>query len=137
MHTRSDHSGLALAQRKFHPVARVLDRLSREIEKQYGRSAALKPRGSIQQTAGNIYEVQYALRAPQEAKLSLTFMVIGDDADLLLLKQQEQSGPDDNRANPGQVDQRVYRLGDVETIKTAVKERIINHLSVQDRPVGH
>ena len=57
MHTRSEHSRLALAQRKFDPLAHVLDRLSREIEKEYGRSAALKPRSSIQQTAGNVYEV--------------------------------------------------------------------------------
>jgi hypothetical protein len=117
-----------LAQTKFDPLAHVLDRLSREIEKEYGRSAALKPRGSMQQTAGNVYEVQYALREPQEASLSLTFMVVGDDADLLLLKQQEQSGPDDHRSDPGQVDQRVYQLGEVEAIKMAVKEKILDHL---------
>ena len=128
MHTRSDHSRLALAQRKFDPVARVLDRLSRDIEKEYGRSAALKPRGSMQQTAGNVCEVRYALREPHEADLSLTFMVVGDDADLLLLKQQEQSEPNDTGADPGQVDQRVYRLAEVETVKTAVKEKIIHHL---------
>src|SRR5829696_3534198 len=108
MQTKSD---LALAQAKFDPVARVLDRLARDIEKEYGRSAALKPRGSMQQTAGNVYEVSYALREPREANLSLTFMVVGDDADLLLLEQQEQSRPDDTGADPRKVDQRVYRLG--------------------------
>ena len=82
----------------------------------------------MQQTAGNVFEVRYALREPQEAKLSLTFMVVGDDADLLLLEHQEPSGPDDNRADPGQVDQRVYRLGEVEAIRAAVREKIIDHL---------
>ena len=128
MHTKSDHGRLARAQTKFDPVARVLERLSTDLNKEYGRSAVLKPRGSMQQTAGNVYEVQYALREPQEASLSLTFMVVGDDADLLLLKQHEKSGPDDHRSDPGQVDQRVYRLGEVETIKAAVKEKIIDHL---------
>ena len=128
MHTKSDRGRLARAQTKFDPVARVLERLSTDLKKEYGRSAVLKPRGSMQQTAGNVCEVQYTLREPQGANLSLTFMVVGDDADLLLLQRQAQSGPDDSRADPGQVDQRVYRLGEVETIKAAVKEKIIDHL---------
>ena len=128
MHITSDHSRLAVAQTKFDPVARVLSRLSTDLEREYGRSAVLKPRGSMQQTAGNVCEVQYALYHPQKANLSLTFMVVGDNADLLLLEHQEPSGPDDNRADPGQVDQRVYRLGEVETIGAAVKEKIIDHL---------
>jgi len=115
-----------LAQAKFQPVARVLDHLSREIERDCGRPAVLKPRGAMEQTAGNVCEVRYALRCPQEVDLSLTFLVVGDDADLLLLRKQA-TGPDDARADPGQVDQRVYQLGEVEAIKMAVKEKILDH----------
>ena len=48
MQTKPDQGRLALAQAKFDPVARVLDGLSKDIEKEYGRSAVLKPRGSMQ-----------------------------------------------------------------------------------------
>ena len=128
MQTKPDQGRLALAQAKFDPVARVLDRLSKDIEKEYGRSAVLKPRGSMQPTAGNAYAVRYTLRDPEEARLSLTFIVVGDNADLLLLKGQDRSGPRDDRADPGQVDQRVYRLREVEEIKAAVKQKIVDHL---------
>ena len=104
MQTKSDHGNLALAQAKFDPVARVLDRLSKDIETEYGRSAVLKSRGSMQQMAGNAYAVRYTLRDPEEARLSLTFLVVGGDADLLLLKGQDRSGSRDARADPGQVD---------------------------------
>jgi hypothetical protein len=126
MQTRSDQGRLALAQAKFEPVARVLDRLSCEIERDCGLPAVLKPRGAMQQTARNVCEVRYALRCRQEVDLSLTFLVVGDDADRLLLKKQA-SGPDDNRTDPGQVDQRVYQLGEVEAIKTAVREKIVDY----------
>jgi hypothetical protein len=126
MQAKPEQARLSLAQAKFDPVARVLDHLSRDIEKEYGASAVLKPRGSMQQMAGNAYAVRYTLRDPEEARLSLTFLVVGDDADLLLLKGQDQSGS--ARANPGQVDQRVYRLQEVEEIKAAVKKKIIDHL---------
>ena len=128
MQTKSD---LALAQAKFDPVARVLDRLSKDIEKEYGRSAVLKSRGSMQQMAGNAYAMRYTLREPDKARLSLTFLVVGDDADLLLLKGQDQSGSRDARVDPGQVDQRVYRLRELEEIKAAVKQKIIDHLRGQ------
>ena len=35
MQTKPDHGRLAFAQAKFDPVARVLDRLSKDIEKEY------------------------------------------------------------------------------------------------------
>jgi len=128
MQAKPEQARLSLAQAKFDPVARVLDHLSRDIEKEYGASAVLKPRGSMQQMAGNAYAVRYTLRDPEEARLSLTFLVVGDDADLLLVKGQNRSGSRDGRANPGQVDQRVYRLQEVEEIKAAVKKKIIDHL---------
>jgi hypothetical protein len=128
MPTNVYQSRLALAQAKFRPLARVLDRLSEDIEKEHGRPAALKPRGAMEQTAENAFAVRYALRQPDEARLSLTFRIVGEDADLLLLEGHERSGSPDFRADPGQVDQCVYRLAEVEEIKAAVKAKIVDHL---------
>ena len=63
--------------------------------------------------------------------MSLTFYVVGDEADLILLQGQEQSSPRDIRADPGQVDQHVYRLERVEEIKEAVQEKVVAHLRSQ------
>ena len=128
MRTNIDQGHLALAQAKFEPVARVLDRLSKDFAKEYGRSSALERRGRMRQTAQNAYAVRYSLGHSHEARLSLTFMVVGEDADLILIQGQEGSGPRDIRADPGQVDQRVYRLDKVDDIKAAVREKIAAHL---------
>ena len=128
MPTKADHERPALAQAKFKPVARVLDHLSEDLRKEYGQPAALSRRGGMEQTAHNAFAVRYALRQPNESQLSLTFRIVGDDADLLLLERHERSSPRDITADPGRVDQRVYRLGEVEEIKAAVKEKIVDHL---------
>ena len=86
-----------------------------------------------------MFAVRYALRHPDEARLSLTFRIVGDDADLLLLEGQERLGLRDVKANPGRVDQRVYRLGEVEAIKAAVRAKIGPHASgapILYRPVA-
>ena len=129
MPTKIDHDRFALAEAKFEPVARVLDHLSEDIEKEHGHPAVLKRRGGIEQTARNAFAVRYSLRQPDEARLSLTFRIVGDDADLLLLEGQERLGLRDVKANPGRVDQRVYRLGEVEAIKAAVRAKIGPHAS--------
>jgi hypothetical protein len=54
--------------------------------------------------------------------------VTGEEAELVLLQSQERAGPQDIRANPGQVDQRVYRLESIDEIKEAVQEKIATHL---------
>jgi hypothetical protein len=138
MRTNVNRSRLALAEAKFGPIARVLDRLSEDVEKEHGRSAVLKRRSAMQQTARNAYVVQYSLRHPDEAQLSLTFIVIGEDADLLLMQGHERSGPRDFRADPGQVDQHVYRLEKIEEIKAAVQQKITAHLRAREaREVRH
>ena len=104
MPTNANQDRLAVAQTKFDSVARVLDRISEDLRKEHGRPAALKRRGPMEQTAQNVFAVRYALRQPDEARLSLTFRIIGDNADLLLLERQKRSGPGDVRANPGRVD---------------------------------
>jgi hypothetical protein len=86
----------------------------------------------MQQTAQNAYAVRYSLQYPDEAQLSLTFIVVGEDADLLLMQRHEPSGHRDIRADPGQVDQRVYRLGAIEEIKAAVQQKIAAHLRARE-----
>ena len=135
MRTNVDQSRLSLARANFKPIARVLDRLSEDVEKEHGPSAVLKRRGAMQQTAQNAYAVRYSLQCPDEARLSLTFIVVGDDADLLLMQRHDRSDPRDLRADPGQIDQRVYRLDEIEEIKAAVQQKISAHL--QTREVRH
>jgi len=132
MRTNVNHNRLALAQAKFEPIARVLDRLSEDVEKEHGRSAVLKRRSAMQQTAQNAYAVQYSLQYPDEARLSLTFIVVGEDADLLLMQRHERSDLRDIRADPGQVDQRVYRLEEIEEIKAAVQQKITAHFRARE-----
>ncbi len=136
MQTHVDHGRLALAQAKFTPVAQVLDRLAKDIEKDHGGSAELKQRSPMEVTAQNVYAVRYSLRHPDDVRFALTFIVTGEDADLLLVQAQERSGPRDIRAHPEQVDQHVYRLDEIDTIKQAVQEKIRSHLRTRQAQ-GH
>lgn len=117
-----------MARAKFEPVARVLDRLARGIETDHGRSATLKQRGPMEPAAQNAFTVRYTLGYPDEVRFALTFVVTGDDADLLLVHAQQHTGAEDIMADPGQVDQRVYRLEKIDEIRRAVQEKISTHL---------
>ena len=117
-----------MARAKFEPVARVLDRLARGIETDHGRSATLKQRGPMKPAAQNAFTVRYTLGYPDEVRFALTFVVTGDDADLLLVHAQQHTGAKDIMADPGQVDQRVYRLEKIDEIRRAVQEKISTHL---------
>ncbi len=92
----------------------------------------------MEPAAQNAYEVRYSLRHPDGVRFALTFIVTGEEADLLLLEAQERSGPENIKVNPAQVDQRVYRLEKIEEIKTAVQEKISAHLrSRAERSTHH
>ena len=123
-----DDGRLCVAQAKFLPVAQVLDGIAKDIEKEHGGSAVLKRRGEMHKLAENAYTVQYSLQQPDDVRLSLTFTVAGENADLLLVQDQERSSPDDIRTNPGQVDQHVYRLEQIDEIKHALQDKILSHL---------
>ena len=75
--------------------------------------------------------MRYCLGYPDEARLALTFVVTGKSANLLLLQAEEQSGPRKIRADPGPVDQHVYRVEEIDGIKRAVQEKIRAHLRTQ------
>jgi hypothetical protein len=128
MNTGADHGHLARARAKFEPVAQALNRLAKDIEKEHGQAAVLEQRSAMELTAQNTSTVRYALRHPDETRLSLVFIVTGEDADLLLLREQEHPGPQERQSNPGQVDQRVYRLEQIDEIKEAVQAKIVAHL---------
>src|SRR5918995_639652 len=123
-----DDGRLGLAKAKFMPVAQVLDGIAKDIEKEHGGSAVLKRRGPMHKLAENAYTVRYSLRQPDDVRLSLTFTVVGENADLILVQGPERLDLRDTRANPGQVDQHVYRLEQIDGSKHAVQEKILAHL---------
>ena len=49
-----------------------------------------------------------------------------------LLQCEERSDPRDTRANPGQVDQHVYRLEKIDEIKKAVEQTMSAHLQTRE-----
>jgi hypothetical protein len=133
MQTNGDDAHLALARTKFKPVARALDDVSKDLKQDHGRSAVLRQKGPMQQISQNTCRVQYTLQQPNEARLSLTFIVVGDEADCVLLQAQERLGSSDKRANPGQVDQHLYGVEELDDIKAAVRAKISAHLKLRAR----
>jgi hypothetical protein len=128
MHTNVDQRRLALARAKFEPLARVLDRLAQDIRKDYGRPTTLQQRSPMEPTARNAFTVWYSLEGPDKVQFALAFVVTGDDADLLLVQTRQHSGSRGVKADPGQVDQRVYRLENIDEIRRVVQEKISTHL---------
>jgi hypothetical protein len=121
---------LALARVRFEPVACMLDRLAEDIEKEHGQPAVLEQTGPMEPIAQNVCSVRYSLEYPDEARLALTFVVTGEGADLLLLQADEHDSRD-IRADPGPVDQHVYRVEEIDGIKRAVQEKIRAHLQTR------
>ena len=132
MHTNVDQGRLTLARAKFEPVAQVLGRLARGIETDHGRSATLKQRGPMEPAAQNAFTVRYNLGYPDKVRFALTFVVTGDDADLLLVQTQQHTGAKDIMADPGQVDQRVYRLEKIDEISKVIQDKIGAHLKTRE-----
>src|SRR3954452_21931605 len=127
MHTTGDHAHLALARARFKPVTRALDEVSKDLKRHLGRSAVLQQETPMQQISQSASRVQYVLPNADQDRLSITFIIVGDEADCVLL-QHHDSGAPDSRANPGKVDQQVYRLDRVDEIKQAVREKISAYL---------
>ena len=128
MHTNVDQRRLASARAKFEPLARVLDRLAKDIRNDHGQSSALEQRSPMEPTAQNAFTVRYSLRHPDNDRFALTFVVTGDDADLLLVQAQQHPSSRDVKTDPGQVDQRVYRLDEIDEIRRVVQEKISTQL---------
>ena len=118
-----------MASANFEPVQQFLDRMSETLTRHYGASTALERRGGMQPTALNTFEVTYSIPHSEDAPLSLTFIVTGDDADTILMQGRQRSTAGEVNAEPGQLDQRVYRLDRLNELKEALRARIIGHLS--------
>src|SRR3954471_3406671 len=101
MQTNGDRAHLALARAKFRPVARALDDVSKDFKQDHGQSAILQQKSPMQPISQNACRVQYPLQDPDEAPLWLTFVVVGDEADSVLLQGHERSGRSDSSADPG------------------------------------
>lgn len=130
--TDNNDTRLALARSNVKPIVRFLDRMRQVIAEDYGEDAQLEPRGELQPAAQNAYEIRYSLRHPDDARLALTFIVTGENADIVLLEGHERSEPRNLSANPGQVDQHAYRLHEIEALKNAVRAKIVDHLRARD-----
>ena len=117
-------SRLASARAKFEPLSRFLGHLSRVTLRKYDQHATLEQRDGFQETARNTYEVRYSLCRGGDDQPSLSFILTGDNADLVLV--QDNQPPQGE--SPGQVDQRVYRLDEMDDLKAAVQEKIISQL---------
>ena len=127
MHTTGDHAHLALARARFKRVARALNEVSKDVKRDLGRSAVLQQETPMQQISQSASRVQYVLPNADQDRLSITFIIVGDEADCVLL-QHHDSGVPESSANPGQFDQQVYRLDRVDEIKQAVREKISAYL---------
>ena len=120
--SRFNESGLKQARANFEPLRRFLDSLSQVIVRKYDRHASIKQQG-IQETARNTYDVRYSLNQAGRERLSLDFILTGDNADLVLLQDNKLGARE-----VGQVDQRVYRLDQIDDLKAAVEEKVISRL---------
>jgi hypothetical protein len=118
-----------LAATNFEPIQVFLDEFSERLANEYGPSATLERRGGMQPTAKNAFQVQYSLRIAGDVPLSLAFILTGANADLILLQGHQRSAARDVSANPGQFDQHVYRLEELDELKEALREKIIDHLA--------
>ena len=78
-----------------------------------------------------MYEIRYSLRHPDETRLSLTFIITGDKADLVLLQGHQRSTARNLNADPGAVDQHVYRADEFDELKAAIKDKVAAHLSAR------
>ena len=128
MQKHANHKRRAVAHAKFEPVAQLLNHLVKDVEKDHGQSVVLEQKSPLQPLAQNAYTVRYCLRQPSTVRLSLTFILVGDNADRILLQEDARSDPGTIGASSGPVDQRVYRTEKIEEIKRAVWEKISAHL---------
>ena len=117
----------AAARSHFEPVGKFMDHIDRVVSAEYGPRSTLERR-DVEQISSNSFEVRYSLHDDSRARLSLTFLVVGENSDELLLQCHERSGVRDIRSNPGQFDQHVYDLNTLDPLKTAIRDKILCYL---------
>jgi hypothetical protein len=117
--------GSAVAHEHSKCIERVLDHVGRAIADRHGRTPAFQRR-DVKQTARNTYDVEY-LMGWYGSQLSLRFIVTGENADLVLFQSRERREQADPK-EPGEVDQHVYRLEEMDHLKQVVEDKIVSHL---------
>ena len=117
--------GSAVAHEHSKCIERVLDHVGRVIADRHGRPPAFQRR-DVKQTARNTYDVEY-LMGGYGSQLSLRFIVTGERADLVLFQSREKREQADAK-DPGEVDQHVYRLEEIDHLKQAVEDKVVSHL---------
>ena len=126
---KPDRIGLTLAKDHFKPIEQFLKHLRQEIFHRHD-STSLDRREPLHQTAKDTYEVRYSLHGKGDERLSMTFTLVGEEADKILFQGHQRSTPRDVSANPGQVDQHVYRLDEMTNLMQAVQEKVTVHLAL-------
>ena len=112
--------GSAVAHEHSKCIERVLNHVGRVIADKHGRTPAFKRR-DVKQTARNTYDVEYLMRGRGKSQLSLRFIVTGENADLVLFQSREQADP---KEYPGEIDQHVYRLEEMDHLKEVVEDKV-------------
>ena len=125
---RHRESCLDLARANFKPVEQLLEQLNDLIVKGHDGAYEIELKDGMRETAMNTYNVRYSLHNAGEARLSLSFIMAGENADMILFQGHERSVPRNVQANPGQVDQHVYRLSEMDELKIAVQDKMLAYL---------
>jgi len=126
---KPDRIGLTQAKDHFKPIEQFLNQLRQEISDSHD-STSLDRRESLHKIAKDTYEVRYSLHGKGDERLSLTFTLVGEEGDKIIFQGHQRSTPRDVSANPGQVDQHVYRLEEMANLMQAVQEKVTAHLAL-------
>jgi uncharacterized protein YfcZ (UPF0381/DUF406 family) len=119
--------GSALAREHSKCIERVLNRVGRVIADRQGRTPAFERR-HVKQTARNTYDIEYLMRDDGKSQLSLRFIVTGENADLVLFQIREKPKQADSKEYPGEIDQHVYRVEEMDHLKEVVEDKVVSHL---------
>ena len=68
------------------------------------------------------------MRDDGKSQLSLRFIVTGENADLVLFQIREKPKQADSKECPGEIDQHVYRLEEMDHLKEVVEDKVVSHL---------
>jgi hypothetical protein len=123
-----EEPALELAHRNFGPIGSFLEQLGTHVS-DHKPSFNLVRREDMHRIAQHTFETRYSLCNGSTDRLSLTFTVVGRDADVILFQRHKRSSPCDIRADPGEADLNVYKLDEVDRLKQVLQDKVISYLS--------
>ena len=83
-------SHLDLARANFKPVEQLLRQINDEIAKEHNGACEIELKDDMQENARNSYAVRYSLHGAGDARLSLSFTMAGENADMILFQGHER-----------------------------------------------